>query len=341
MSQPHQIVAKLIEGGEGAIDDFISQRESEAVYLDFKRAATTSDARRLDDKDQKNLAKAISGFGNTSGGVVIWGVDCRDSEDRGDVAQVKLPVPNVRRFLSWLEAQVSRSTIPIHHDVHHHIIAERSDGSGFVATEVAQAANAPLQVASGSLYYMRAGSSFFVIPHGILAAMFGRRPTPIFEIDISLSQRALRVEGDLVAGVRVSITNVGAGVARDVFTTIEILSRPHGDRGFGVGWMQDPQFERPTNGPNSRSAILLPGRRMQPGAHAITFTIDLRLARPIEAPLDLRLTCGADNAPPTVRTLTQTKARLEHCCGLGDALAAERPIDTVWLARRMFGLVAD
>jgi schlafen family protein len=341
VSQTEQLAARLIEGGEAVIDELIEQRESEAVYLDFKRAATTAGAARLDDSDQKNLAKAISGFGNTSGGVVIWGVDCRDLGDRGDVAQAKFPVPNVRRFLSWLEAQVSRSTIPLHPGIQNRLVAERPDGSGFVVTEVPQAANAPLQVASGSLYYLRAGSSFSVIPHGILAAMFGRRPTPLFQIDVSLSQPALPVQGELLAGVQVSITNIGAGVARDVFITIEMLSRPHGDRGFGVGWLQDPQFERPTNGPISRSAILLPGRRMQPGAHAVTFPIELRLARPIEAPLDLRLTCGADNAPPSVRTLAQTQARLEHCCDLGIELASNKPIDTGWLARRMFGLIAD
>ena len=37
----------------------------------------------------KNLSKAISGFGNSEGGVLVWGVDCsRDLED-GDVAKAR------------------------------------------------------------------------------------------------------------------------------------------------------------------------------------------------------------------------------------------------------------
>jgi hypothetical protein len=340
MSQAEQVLASLLSGGEAALDDYVQRRESEAVYLDFKRAATTAAHTRLQDDDRKNLAKAISGFGNTSGGVVVWGIDCRNLPNAGDVAQAKFPVPNAPRFLSWLEGAVSGSSIPVHTGVQHRIIAQRPDLSGFVVSVSPPADNFPLQVPNTYLYYMRAGSNFSPIPHSILAGMFGRRPTPLFKIDVTQSQAAMVVQGALLTAIQVTITNIGAGVARDVFVTLEALSIPPG-QGYAVGWMQDPQFTPPLNGPASKCALLRPDRKLPPGGHAITYSIELRLTRPIGAPLELRLTCGADNGPPTTLTLAQSANRLDHCCVLGAGMANNPNIDASWLGMRMFGLTED
>jgi hypothetical protein len=58
-------------GGE-AIDDLIAAQASEELFLDFKRSADDGKGRALHSSDRNNLAKAISGFGNSGGGVVLW-----------------------------------------------------------------------------------------------------------------------------------------------------------------------------------------------------------------------------------------------------------------------------
>ena len=46
----------------------------ENLYLDFKKAA---DGKGPATKpDRKNLSKALSGFANSEGGVIVWGVQC-------------------------------------------------------------------------------------------------------------------------------------------------------------------------------------------------------------------------------------------------------------------------
>ena len=83
------IFERIIKGGENEIDEFIITRESEELFLDFKRSADDGDGQRLHQKDRENLAKAISGFGNSEGGVIVWGVDCSKTENSADVAHAK------------------------------------------------------------------------------------------------------------------------------------------------------------------------------------------------------------------------------------------------------------
>lgn len=113
MSRAEDIFQKLIYFGEEAIDDYIVNSQTEELFLDFKRADSTGkNGLALHKDDRRNLAKAISGFGNSEGGVLIWGVECSRSSEVGDVAQAKVKVQNVHRFLSWLETPSPAAPFP-------------------------------------------------------------------------------------------------------------------------------------------------------------------------------------------------------------------------------------
>lgn len=64
----------------------ITEEEVEELFLDYKRAATVTPFRKLDVSDRKNLAKAIAGFANSEGGVIVSGVDCRGVKKPGIAA---------------------------------------------------------------------------------------------------------------------------------------------------------------------------------------------------------------------------------------------------------------
>jgi hypothetical protein len=341
MAQAEYIYAALKQDGEKALGSFIDQRETEALSLDFKRASTTAASTHLEQSDRDNLAKAISGFGNTAGGVIVWGIDCRPDRQRGDVAHSRQPVPNVRRFISLLESAVGGATLPSHSGVEHHLIAEQEGGAGFVASLIPQADNYPLQVPGMFRYFMRAGSSFEPIPHSILSTMFGRRPTPQLRIDATVNQPATLREDVVSGGVQLTITNVGASIAQDVFIAIEYPSIPGNEMGLKFSWMSDPRREQPFNGPRSLSVIFRPNVRLPPGGQVITYSVALLLSKEIHAPLDLRVTAGSGNGPPTHLLLSQTENRLRHSHRLGEALQVNKSIDTSWLAMRLFGLVTD
>jgi hypothetical protein len=218
MDRSLELFERIKEQGELSINDFIEARASEELFLDFKRSANNGDSRRLHQTDRNNLAKAISGFGNSSGGIIVWGVDCSEDHDGADVAKCKVPIQNVERFLSNLQGVVSGCTIPVHNAVEHFAVPIGDGEEGFVVTYIPSSLNSPHQAINGLRYYIRAGSDFLPAPHQVLAGMFGRRPQPRIYQMFSTS-RLMHQGRKLVFECGFTFTNDGPGIARDLFLT--------------------------------------------------------------------------------------------------------------------------
>ncbi len=197
MSRAEDIFQKLIYFGEDAIDDFIVNLQTEELFLDFKQAVSTGkNGTSLHKDDRKNLAKGISGFGNSEGGVIVWGVECSRDCDIGDVAKAKVKVRNVHRFLSWLENAISGCTIPSHNRVRNHIISVDKNGDGFVATYIPKSELAPLMTTMGNNIYISSGSSNVPAPYSVIAGMFGKRPQP--NVELIIADKNLEVQDNAV-----------------------------------------------------------------------------------------------------------------------------------------------
>jgi hypothetical protein len=89
MTRATELLARIQAGGSGEIDGMIAARVTEELFLDYKQCATACGARGLHPDDRKNLGKAISGFGNSDGGLIIWGVICTLGAN-GDVRAARL-----------------------------------------------------------------------------------------------------------------------------------------------------------------------------------------------------------------------------------------------------------
>ena len=183
MSRAEDIFQKLIYFGEDAIDEFIINQQTEELFLDFKQAVSIGKNYVTLHRDyRKNLSKAISGFGNSEGGVILWGVECSRDIEVGDVAKAKIKVKNVYRFLSWLENAISGCTIPSHNKVRNHIICADENGDGYIATYIPRCEIAPLMSTNNGAIYVRSGSNNVPAPYSVIAGMFGRRPQPNVEL---------------------------------------------------------------------------------------------------------------------------------------------------------------
>lgn len=191
MSRAEDIFEKLIYFGEDALDEFICDRQTEELFMDFKQANSTGKhGWALSPDDRRNLAKCISGFGNSEGGVIVWGVECSRDTDAGDVAKAKVKVQNVHRFMSWVENAISGCTIPSHNKVRNHIISVDDNGDGYLATYIPRSEIAPLMTTVGNTIYIRSGSNNVPAPYAVIAGMFGRRPQP----DVALAFENKKLE---------------------------------------------------------------------------------------------------------------------------------------------------
>jgi hypothetical protein len=195
MGRDEDIYQALTDGGMAALQRLVDDHESENLWLDFKCTTYDGTSSSLPESDRRNLAKAISGFGNSAGGVIVWGVDCRRKGSSGDIAKGLSPIPNVAGFKSLLNGFVSACTYPPHPTVVTEAVASADAlGAGYAITYIPKHYIAPLKCLQGKQeIYQRAGSSHQPVSYDTLSWMFGRRPPVALKYEWTLS--GLKVSG--------------------------------------------------------------------------------------------------------------------------------------------------
>ncbi len=304
MGRAEDIFNRICEKGEETIKDFVNDRQSEDLFLDFKRSADNGSGRRLDQNDRQNLAKAISGFGNSEGGVIVWGIDCRNQPESGDVPgdSDEFLIHNPKRFLSWLEGAVSGCTVPPHPDIRHRAIVTSSKDKGYVATYIAKSHLAPHQCLKPLQYYIRAGSDFVPTPHAVLAGMFGRQPQPDVShgwvvkpaqiVPGTMAQRTESVRFEL----HFILNNQGPGLARDLYVST-FLDCPEGPTQGQVSsadpsnWSTSSVIDMMSTAVSNDSFKLAPASLGQP------IYFDFMFMPPFESGLRYEITYGHGNSP--------------------------------------------
>jgi Schlafen, AlbA_2 len=297
MERARELFEKLKNQGKGCIDEFILARKSEELFLDFKRSADNGKGQRLNDNDRNNLAKAISGFSNSEGGLIVWGVECSRDNSGSDVASTKHPITNVKRFVSWLEGAVSGRTIPPNIGVQNHPVEIDSEGNGFVLTYIPKSNHAPHQDISSKKYYIRAGSNFVPTPHDVLAGMFGKRPQPNIKHNYMIYP--IKVERDRVRIlIGFHICNDGPGVAENLFASTVLLSESGPHCSFQFIPSDHKKDFRLFKSHNCFSFIGDIDIRLPPGGWLEVAQIILDLTPPFTKQLKIEGTFGCSNAPP-------------------------------------------
>jgi len=303
MSRAHELFERLREGGCSSLDELIADREPESLFLDFKRSPQDGLAKSLAPEDNKNLSKAISGFANSSGGVVVWGVDCRRDSATGNEVASKHPLLDAAGFNTKLQAAVSRTTIPAHPGVQVLFFDEPTvSPAGYVVVYVPQSFIGPIRSLSTNHYHVRTGSDFGFVPHDVLAGMFGKAPQPNAELNlISYPARLDSSPGHLTIAFGLVGVNLGAVVGERPYLsafmgdfpqkllTVIAPDREH----FSVRRGPIPNF----------SVISSTGFLLTPGAteHMCDIVIEVPVAQPRS--IKLECTLGVLGAPPKRFTL--------------------------------------
>ena len=308
MNRAQELFERLQRDGLGAINQFVSDAEAEQLFLDFKRSADNGIGTNLHQNDSKNLGKAISGFGNSDGGVIIWGVDSRIS------LSAHYPLADAAQFRARLEAAISRSTTPPHPGVVNHVIPAEHAPQGYVATLVPKAEFGPIRAlppgADG--YFIRAGDSFFPIPHAVLEGLFGRRP--IGKASIQLIQNVVGLAGgansiSIAAGM--SVSNFGMNLLKRPYISIQAGNQTSRVRVNVHALDSNVSIRKSEIGDwqiyASPDVVVVPNGSQDLCRVALTIPVDSPLAEGFV----LGITFGAENALPRQFSITVAPSTIE------------------------------
>jgi hypothetical protein len=190
------------------IEGFVARRQEEHLHLDFKVIREATLASR---DDRRNLACALSGFANSAGGLVVWGVDARRNTDGVDCATEIQPIQNVAMLVTRLNSLTGEALDPVAPGVRHRPIA-RVGGSGIALTLVPESDFGPHMAKLGEdRYYKRSGDGLYKMEHYDIADMFGRRRKPQLTVFYRVGGTGNN------ASVRLGIRNDGRATAHAPF----------------------------------------------------------------------------------------------------------------------------
>lgn len=170
----------------------------EHLFLDFKEVRNALDG--------EMLGKALSGFANTEGGLLVLGVD--------DKTRTPRPVADARALAERVNELASRMVSPIVPGVVCRPVPA-SNGGGFVVVLIPQSDVTPHMAIGHDRYYQRSGDSFTPMRHHAVADLFGRRPHPVLELRAVVHRRSRGVWLHLV------LHNHGKGIARFPFVHLQ------------------------------------------------------------------------------------------------------------------------
>lgn len=159
------------------IDRFIEEKQEENLFIEFKTVVHPNYNQHNKNDDKKNIAKTISGFANSNGGIIIWGIKAKENENKQDVATNKKPIKELTKFLNLLNRLEGQAVTPLVTGVIHKKL-EISDDLGYILTYIPESSFAPhMANYADNHYYKRSGDSFYRCEHYDIRDMFQRKQT--------------------------------------------------------------------------------------------------------------------------------------------------------------------
>ncbi|MEM6251320.1 MAG: ATP-binding protein [Cyanobacteria bacterium P01_D01_bin.156] len=206
------------------IEEYIAIGQEENLYIDFKLLNSPSLDRR---EDRKTFAKALSGFANSSGGLIIWGVDARKNEYGIDCACDGREIQPLSLFISKLNKFTGEFASPIIDGVQHKRISTQDD-KGYAVTFVPPSDAGPHMAKAGEdRYYKRSGDSFYKMEHFDIEDMFGRRKRPLLSLKANIQPGSITTSGNQKhyrPNITLIIENIGRGSARSIYIALRFES---------------------------------------------------------------------------------------------------------------------
>lgn len=217
MDPLQELFEQFKKEGLSLIEKAVSQKWQETLRLDFK--TLEKNEAPMTTSDEKTLAEALSGFANSDGGIIVWGVSAKsDGPGEPDVAREKKPIKNLSLCLSDLHRLTAQLVSPAVIGVEHIPIPDPqlADTTGYVVTLVPRSEGLPhmARARKQHTFYFRSGSSFLPMEPFMLADRYGRRPQPRLELASQVSASPGIRSGSVDIRVSIGIRNSGPGLAR-------------------------------------------------------------------------------------------------------------------------------
>jgi len=204
------------------LQELIDNGEAEGLHLECKAPSAPQLTRELKAK----LAEAMSGFSNTNGGVIIWGISTtRHAHSRLDVLTQIEPVGHCRKLAQQIDNAIPQLTYPVVQVPPSTVVyPSKGDSKGIVITYIPPTLGDPIQSVLDRKFYFRNGDEFAELPYEILKRLFtgtiGPDLTPVFD-----SQLVKLENNNQTWKIPIILVNNSSAASEHTQVVVSILNR--------------------------------------------------------------------------------------------------------------------
>jgi len=202
------------------VEELITSTEAEGLHLEAKAPSEP----KLSKDQREYLARAISGFGNTAGGIIIWGVSTtRHAHSSLDVLTQIEPIGNCKSLLHQIQRTIPTLTSPpILNSETRALTQKHTDTRGILVTYIPHHPSAPIQTNTDHVFYWRSGDDFHPAPYEIIRRLFSATEIP--DLHCSVDTRLAKQQPDGTWDIPLVLENRSTAIAENAMATVTILS---------------------------------------------------------------------------------------------------------------------
>jgi len=199
------------------IQEFVENQVSEDLNLEFKTANYPTNT----SFDLKNFSKCISGFSNSSGGIIVWGVNASQNKNGIDAANKLKPIKNILKFENYLKRNEGRAIVPLVDNIQYRNLISKDD-EGYLLIYIPASEISPhMAQFADKHYYKRSGDSFYKCEHFDIIDMLNRKSTPKLKFEVISEKVKLNPDRNKYEAI-FSITNIGQVTAKQIVVFVKI-----------------------------------------------------------------------------------------------------------------------
>ncbi len=209
--------------------------DTETLHLECKAPHRP----QLDQKLQVHLSKALSGFSNTAGGVILYGVETdKHLQSKLDVLTQIVHVGNCDGFARQVQAKIPSLTTPSITNAQIKTLKQNvSHTKGVVVVCVLQTSGDPVQVVRDRHFYYHTGIGFEKCPHEMIKRLFAATESPVLVPDIM--EEVITKKDEKHWELPIRIKNLSSAIAEHAVVTVEVRNAEEFEAIKGVKGLRD------------------------------------------------------------------------------------------------------
>jgi hypothetical protein len=223
-SRAEQLFHQIIAGEAESVKMIVDEHRPESHYLEFKGGRIQNDQKGT----TQAWSEALSGFANTEGGVLIWGVRASriphpdDGSVMIDAAHALEHVDQPDGFCQFLRDRLLEATVPPVTGVEVVPVNDPGKpGEGFVVCLVPEGNDKPYQAAlhPSKNYMQRIDDRFVVIQRSLLRTMFF--PQSRAKLHVEIEPKAETSDSETTMIFTGYVGNSGTATARELWIVVK------------------------------------------------------------------------------------------------------------------------